>query len=124
MNDAEHSLLRVLGQHGAHAWREAAVPPERDDGCESRGGEDAVVELDEDGVLEHVAPPQVGLVWDVAVEGIEHLALGRQDALAHPGEVVVDHSCVEAGDEGAGHGGGEDEGAEGGCEAAEGSECR
>jgi hypothetical protein len=124
VDDAEHSLLRIFGQHGAHARREAAVAPERDDGGEGCGGEDAVVELHEDGVLEHVAPPQVGLVWDVAVEGIEHLALGREDALAHPGEVVVDHSSVEAGDKGAGHGGGEDEGAEGSCEEAEGSECR
>ena len=124
MDDTEHSLLRVLGQHGAHAWREAAVAPERDDGGEGCGGEDAVVELDEDRVLEHVAPPQVGLVGDVAVEGIEHLALGREDALAHPGEVVVDHSGVEAGDKGAGHGGCEDKGAESCCEAAEGSESR
>jgi hypothetical protein len=123
VDDTEHSLLRVLGQHGAHAWREAAVAPERDDGGEGCGGEDAVVELNEDGVLEHVAPPQVGLVWDVAVEGVEHLALGREDALAHPGEVVVNQTGVETSDQGAGHGGCEDESAESGCEAAEGSEC-
>jgi len=82
-----------------------------------------VVKLDENRVLEHVAPPQVGLVWDVAVEGVEHLALGREDALAHPGEIVVDHAGIETGDKGTGNGGGEDKGAESSCEAAERFEC-
>lgn len=63
-----------------------------------------MIELYEYRVLEHIAPPQVGVVGHVAVEGIEHLTLGWQDVLAHPGEVVVDHTCVKAGDKGAGHG--------------------
>lgn len=124
VDDAKHALLCILGQHCADAWREAAVAPERDDSGESGGGESAVVELHEHWVLEHVPPPQVGLVRHVAVEWVEQFTLRREESLAHPGEVVVDHASVKTGHESAGHGGREDQGAESGSHAAEGTELR
>lgn len=124
VNDTEHTLLCVLRQRVAHTWREAGVCPQRHDSSEGCGGQDTVVELDEDGVLEHVAPPQIRLVGHVAVEGIEHLALGWEDVLAHPGEIVVDQAGVEAGNERAGHGRGEDQGGQGSGHDTEGTESR
>lgn len=120
MRDAGHALLDVTGKDGAELG-EAGVGGERNDGGEGGDGEAAVVELDERGVLEHVAPPQVRLVGRVAVEGVEELLLRRRQAQAHPRELVVDQAGVEAGDERAGHGGDEDEGSEGGDVALEGA---
>ena len=83
-----------------------------------------MIKLDENGVLEHVAPPQIGLVGHMAVEGVKHLTLWWEDVLAHPGEVVVDQAGVEAGNERAGHGRGEDQSGQGGSHDAEGAEGR
>lgn len=67
-----------------------------------------MVELRGGRVLEHVAPPEIGAVGAVRVEGVQHLAAGRDEAVAHAREFVVDEAGVEAGDEAAGHGGEED----------------
>lgn len=64
-----------------------------------------MVELRSRRVLEHVAPPEIGAVGTVRVEGVEHFRGGRDEACAHAWEFVVDEAGVEARDETAGHGG-------------------
>jgi hypothetical protein len=113
------ALLSVLGDGAADALGEAGVGQERHDGGEGGGCKDAVVELDERGVLERVAPVEIGVVGDVAVPGVEELLLGGCETETHPGELVVDQAGVETGDKGAGHGGGEDEEGEADDGAAE-----
>lgn len=117
VDHAPDALLGVLGDGAADALGEAGVGQEGHDGGESGGCEDAVVELDERGVLERVAPVEIGVVGDVAVPGVEELLLGGCEAEAHPGELVVDQASVETSDKGAGHGSGEDEE----CEADDGA---
>ena len=102
-HDAMDAALRGRGEQLAQRRAEARVGPEGVDGDEGRGGEDAVVELDERRVLERVAPPEVGIVGRVGVKGGEELGFGWCEAEAHVWEFIVDEAGVEAGDETAGH---------------------
>ena len=84
-----------------------------------------MVQLHETRVLARIAPDQIraragvgggvgaGVGPLARVEGVEQLAPRRRQAEAHVGEFVVDEAGVEAGDQSAGHGGGEDEAGEG-----------
>lgn len=121
VHHAQHALPGVLGQRGGNAAR-PRVGEEGEDGAEGGGGEDAVVELDQARVLEHVAPPQVGRVFLARVELVPELGPGRRQAQAHLGELVVDEPGVEPGDEGARQDGGEDKDGKGRNGAAEGGD--
>jgi hypothetical protein len=59
-----------------------------------------VVKLDERRVLEHVAPPKIRLIWDVAVKGIEKFLLGWSETKTHPWELVVDQTSIETSNQG------------------------
>lgn len=62
----------------------------------------AVIKLDRRRVLEHVAPPSVRAVHLAGISlGVVELRKGRNDALAHLGELIVDQAGVETSDEGA-----------------------
>lgn len=123
VDEAGGALLGVAGQGGGDAAG-AGVGEEGEDGAEGGDGEDAVVELDEAGVLEHVAPPEVGAVLLAGVELVPELGLGRGEAEAHLGEFVVDEAGVEASDEAARHCGQEDEAGDAEDGAPEGVEGR
>lgn len=84
------------------------VCKEREDEGEGCGCEDAVVKLRGDWVLEHVAPPEIGAVWAMRVEGAQYLRARRDEASSHTRELVVDEAGIEAGNEATGHGGEED----------------
>ena len=89
-HDAVDAAFRSRGKQLAQRRAEARVGPEGVDGDEGRGGEDAVVELDEGWVLESVAPPEIGVVERVGVEGGEELGFRGCEAEAHVREFVVD----------------------------------
>lgn len=119
VDEAGGALSDVVGEGGLDAAG-AGVGEEGEGGAEGGGGEDAVVELDEAGVLEHVAPPEVGVVLLAAVELVPELGLGRGQAETHHGELVVDETGVETGDETARHACEEDEASHAEDRAAEG----
>ena len=68
-----------------------------------------MVELHQRRVLKHITPPQVRLVWNVAVERIEELLLWWCEAKTHVGELVIDETGIETSNQGTRHGRGEDE---------------
>ena len=109
MDNAKDTISSVLGKVTTNALGEASVSKQRDDSSECGCCQDAMVKLDKRWVLEHVAPPHIGLVWHVAVEGVEQLLLWRCEANAHPRKVVVDEASIESSDEGSRHGGSEDQ---------------
>lgn len=108
MNKPSGALLCALGENGRDLSG-ARVSPEGQDGTEGCDGQDSVIELDETGVFKHVAPPEVGAILLARVEFVEQLGLGRSVAKTHLGELVVDETGIETGDQGAGHGSEEDE---------------
>lgn len=108
MQHSHRASPRRPCQRSADAWAEPRVSKERENEREGGGGEHPVIKLRGRRVLEHVAPPEIGAVGTVRVEGAEHLLDGRNEAGAHARELVVDESGVEARDETAGHGGEED----------------
>lgn len=112
VHEASGALLGRLGECGSYT-ASASVGEEGENGAEGGDGEDTMVHLDGAGVLEHVAPPQVGAVLLAGVELVPELGPGRRQAEAHLGEFVVDEAGVEAGDEAARHDGEEDQAAEG-----------
>jgi hypothetical protein len=63
--------LGILGNLAADRTGEAGICEEREDGSERGGSEKAMIELHEGWILEHVAPPQVGLVGHMAVKGVK-----------------------------------------------------
>lgn len=102
------ALLCVLGEKSGDSSG-AGISEKGQDGAEGRDGQDSVIELDETGVLQHVAPPEVGVILLAGVELVPQLRLGRRVAKTHLGELVVDEAGIEAGDQGARHGSEEDE---------------
>ena len=105
VDKASHTLAHILG-HGVLNPASPRVGEQAKHGGESGHGQNAMVQLDERGVLKHVAPPEVRMVSLAAVEGIEELRLGRHVALAHLGELVVDETGIKTSDQGAGKNGG------------------
>lgn len=71
-----------------------------------------MVKLNGGRVLEHVSPPEIGLVSLLGKHGVHELASGGHESLAHKRERVVDHTSVEASNEGTGHGSEKDKAAE------------
>lgn len=98
------------GALSSAAWEEgrdslgASVDEESEDGAEGGDGKDTVVHLDGARVLEHVAPPEIGVVFLAGVELVEELLLGREQANTHLGEFVVDETSIQTGDETTRHG--------------------
>lgn len=108
MDQASSALLCVLRERGGDLAG-AGVCEEGQDSAKGRDGHDSVVELDEAGVLEHVAPPQIRAVFLAGVELVPQLSLWRGEAEAHLGELVVDEAGVETGNQATRHGSEEDE---------------
>ena len=59
-----------------------------------------MVELNGRRVLKHVPPPGIALVVSSSVSGIVEFRERRYDPFSHVGELVVDESSIESGDEG------------------------
>lgn len=108
VDEACSALLCVLGEHGGD-FSGAGVCEEGQDCAKGRDGHDSVVELHGAGVLEHVAPPQVRVVFLAGVELVPQLRLWRGEAETHLGEFVVDEAGVETGNQATRHGSKEDE---------------
>jgi hypothetical protein len=68
-----------------------------------------VVKLNERRVLEDIAPPEIGVVRNVAVESVEQLLLGRSQTKTHVRELVVDKTGIKTSDKTSRHGSSEDQ---------------
>lgn len=108
MDKPSGALLCALGENGRDLSG-ARISPKGQDGTESCDGQDSVVELDETGILKHVAPPEVGAIFFARVEFVQQFGLGGSVAKTHFGELVVDETGIETGDQGTGHGSEKDE---------------
>lgn len=102
----------------------ATVGNQGADSSEGGDGQDTVVKLDERGVLEHVAPDQVGTILVAGVELVQELGLGGSEAVAHHRELIVNETSVETSNESAGENSGEDQNSEGSDGTAEDSKGR
>ena len=121
IRDSTDTTSRRTGQDIPDAGTEPRISPEGHHGRESRRRKDAMIELDETGVLQGIAPVEIRAVGRTAVEGIEKFGLRWGETVAHVWELVVDEAGIEAGDECAREDGGEDEESEGGDTTAEGA---
>lgn len=108
MEKTSDSLLSSGRKHSLDLAR-AAVGNQGADSSEGGDGQDTMVKLDERGVLEHVAPDQVGAVLVAGVELVQELGLGGSETVAHHRELIVNETSIETGNEGAGKNSGEDE---------------
>lgn len=103
MNETSGALLCVPGENGEDLSG-ARVGPKGQDGTEGCDGQDSVIKLNETGIFKHVAPPKVRPILLAGVELVEQLGLGRSVAKTHLGELVVDETSVETGNQGTRHG--------------------
>lgn len=103
VEEAGGTLSRAAGEEGRDSLG-ASVDEESENGAECGYGKDPVVHLDGAGVLEHVAPPEIGVVFLAGVELVKELLFGREQANTHLREFVVDETSIQTGDETTGHG--------------------